>query len=311
MPRPSSSRPARWLPLLLLPLAGALDPCCGDTAQQLSYDTPVRASVSPGSWSDFYVVAADEGYSLAFTLDAASTQPMALGAYLYEGVLADSDTPSSDRCVLCSSNGVPTSTAGITTASTVRPSGQPAMNAAALDMDTVSKIGNSTHRRYYLYVGTCYLMKGSVYYLSVYGQTSSTVSFSVTVSSINSQLPITTSADAQVTTGQVCDAKYMHYFFDWGSLHPGGMQLSVKTTSGGLDSFSLRKEKCAGVADADIADMNLFGYGLTEGKVKLPGHGYLLEVARYYIAVRGAPELCGDYTIAVRNLTQSEFHTAT
>ena len=48
----------------------------------------------------------------------------------------------------------------------------------------------------------------------------------------------------------------------------------------------------------------------SSGKVKLPGLGYTLDIGRYYVSIRGAPELCGTFTIAIRNLTQHEFHTA-
>ena len=35
-----------------------------------------------------------------------------------------------------------------------------------------------------------------------------------------------------------------------------------------------------------------------------------LHIGRYYIAVRGTVDMCGDFGVSVRNLTQHEFHTA-
>lgn len=35
-----------------------------------------------------------------------------------------------------------------------------------------------------------------------------------------------------------------------------------------------------------------------------------LEVARYYVSVRSFPDMCGDFTVQIRNLTQHEFHAA-
>ena len=46
---------------------------------------------------------------------------------------------------------------------------------------------------------------------------------------------------------------------------------------------------------------------MASGKVRVPGHNVVLERARYYVSVQGAPELCGNFTISIRNLTQHEF----
>ena len=44
--------------------------------------------------------------------------------------------------------------------------------------------------------------------------------------------------------------------------------------------------------------------------MRLPKSGSPLHVGRYYVSVRAAVDLCGDFTIQVRNLTQQEFHSA-
>ena len=48
----------------------------------------------------------------------------------------------------------------------------------------------------------------------------------------------------------------------------------------------------------------------TEAHFRLPHAPYSLEVARYYIAVRGVGEMCGEFTVSLRNLTQVQFHAA-
>ena len=85
----------------------------------------------------------------------------------------------SSCCVLCDGE-VPTSEVPIYSIGALRPAdAAPAgdRSAVAIDMDTVSHIGNTTHKRYFAYVGECYHMRGSVYYLSIFGQAPASVSF--------------------------------------------------------------------------------------------------------------------------------------
>ena len=48
----------------------------------------------------------------------------------------------------------------------------------------------------------------------------------------------------------------------------------------------------------------------SEARSLLPADGHPLRVGRYYVSVRAAVDLCGDFAITVRNLTQHEFHAA-
>ena len=202
--------------------------------------------------------------------------------------------------------------------SSLHPTHAPA-SAMAIDTDTVSFIGNSTHRNYFVYVGECYHMVGSVYYLSVYGQTADTVTFTATVRRVQSALQIASATNEVVTSGVVCDGKYMHYYVDWGHVAAGGMVASVRKTGGELDSFYVRDERCAGAEATHVgaASTNLFGpinlggFGLSEGRAVLPSAGHSLRAGRYYISIRGTVDLCGYFNVAVTNLTQHEFHAAT
>ena len=238
------------------------DPCCDASATRLTYGVRAEATVASGAWTDFYYAAETEGDSLVFEVTATSSSPTALAAYVYDGVVADATRTAEQRCVVCGS-GVSATAPAITTVSTFRPqTGMTLANTAAIDMDVVSHIGNSTHRRFFVYVGECYYMRGSVYYLSIYGQSSGTVSFNVETRRVTSALtPGLTSDTSNLVSGSVCDGKYMHYYVDWPVLHPGGMQAVVRKTSGELHSYSVRKDRCAGPASQNIANVNLLGHG--------------------------------------------------
>ena len=234
--------------------------CCAASTTQLAFDTPVASSVGPGAWTDFYIAGQNEGDSLAFEVTALASFPTALSVHVYDGAVADQSTPAADRCVLCQ-DGTPTSNVAITSVSSLHPTGPPATGQAALDSDHVSHIGNTTHRRYFVYVGECYHMRGSIYYVSVYGPTTSTVHFTIEAKRVQSALAIGTSTAATATTGSVCDGKYMHYYVDWPAVHPGGLQAAVRKTSGELESFAMRYERCAGQRSSNIANVNLLGHG--------------------------------------------------
>ena len=315
------ARVALLISASLVASATAQSACC-PAATPLSFDTPVQATVAPGQWTDFYFVAQNDGDSLAFELSAQSTAPTALGVYVLDGRVADSTTPEGASCRLCT-NGAPSAPAAgggqdITSVSSLHPTHAPA-SAMAIDTDTVSFIGNSTHRNYFVYVGECYHMVGSVYYLSVYGQTADTVTFTATVRRVQSALQIASATNEVVTSGAVCDGKYMHYYVDWGHVAAGGMVASVRKTGGELDAFYVRDERCAGAEATHVgaASTNLFGpinlggFGLSEGRAVLPSAGHSLRAGRYYISIRGTVDLCGYFNVAVTNLTQHEFHAAT
>jgi len=291
--------------------------CCTATSNnRLHFETPVASTVAGGSWTDFYFVAENEGESVAFEVVAATNVASALQVYVYDGNVADATTSAEDRCLLC--DGVtPLSTLAITSVTALRPA-TPTMTMSALDSDTVSHIGNSTHKRYFTYVGECYYMPGSVYYVSVYntysddGDSDAGVGFSIEAQRVQSTITVGNTSFLPNTTGTVCDGKYLHYFFDWPSVHPGGLQAVVRKTSGMLETFYMRYERCVGEwsylrpSVDKIAAVNLLGQGLGEGKVRLPNSQHRLVTGRYYISVRAAVDMCGDYNISVRNLTIAE-----
>jgi hypothetical protein len=290
--------------------------CCSESVTQLQRGETVSSFVTPGTWTDFFFVSENDDQSLAFEVVAHSKVPTALAVYVYDGKLKDVSTSDSDGCVICEwDEGVGEPTNGywsntvITTVESMHPDGESASSYAALDYDLVSHVGNTTHTRYFAYVGECYQMKGSVYYLSVYGQTSSNVSFTATVTPVTAALDIASGSNQPATTGEVCDGKYMHYYVDWETITSGGMYLKVKKTSGELESFYVRREKCAGASSENlVGPINLASYGLASGHYKLPTSTTSLKTGRYYIGVRGSIDLCGEFTVLARNLTQHEFH---
>lgn len=279
--RTSSREPAvpslmrRLSLLLLITRAGAQteEECCATQATPLAFGEWTSSTVQSGQWNDFFVVGQADGESLAFELSAESTSPTALGVYVYDGVTAENDdAPETSRCRLCQTEN-PQGGVAVQSVNSMHPASGAPTAKANLDMDTVSHIGNSTHRRYYVYVGECYQMLGSVYYVSVYGQTPSAVNFQIKALRVPAQLPITTIAEEKTLAGHVCDGKYMHYFVDWAALHPGGMQAAVQVTSGELQSFYLRKDRCASQLngpDKNIARVNLLSYGCAHAAARFP-----------------------------------------
>jgi hypothetical protein len=274
----------RLAPLLAL-LVGAraqVDPCCldsaGSTFSRLQLDTQYSGSVSPGAYTEYYFVAENEGDSLSVEISARTGNSAALGVYVFDAKPVNNDplnpTPLQDRCLICegSPTPAPISTVEIASISTFHPatSAPSSMVANALDMDLVSHIGNTTHRRYYAYIGECYQMMGSVYYLSIYGQSQATTSFTVQVRRVPSALPIASSADGAFVTGSVCDGKYMHYYVDWPIVTAGGMQALVRRTSGQLDNFYVRKEQCAGTQNL-FGPINLMSFGCAPPPLRAVG----------------------------------------
>ena len=83
----------------------------------------------------------------------------------------------------------------------------------------------------------------------------------------------------------------------------------VEQTSGELDAFYVRYERCAVSSSSGMNDAagKLFGHGLSSGEVKLPNTVTSLRKGRYYISVRGWAEMCGEYNITVANQTYAEF----
>jgi len=295
----------------------SLQTCCAEPLLQLQPDVELHSSVAPNTYADFYYVADTLGVNLAFEVTAESSNPAAIGVYVFDSMRMDdgddtlmTEVPLQDRCVLCDGTpSQPITNVSIMALSTLRPANAAPADGFAVDMDRVSHIYNATHRKFFVYVGECYQMAGSVYYLSVFGESPSTVTFSVKVTRVSAALPVAIGADGPSIAGSVCDGKYLHYYVDWPHVTAGGMQMTVRKTSGELSSFFMRKEKCAGAKGENLfGPISLSGYGLSQGAVLLPSAGHVPEVGRYYISVRGSVDLCGDFAIQVRNLTTHEYH---
>lgn len=237
----------------------------------------VRGSVATGTWINYITTADSDDQAIAFHVVAESTVPTALEIYVYDN---DYAIRKLDGVALGPSP------------------------ATAIDADTASTYGNGTVRHFYAYVAQCYLMVNQAYTLMVKGNLRPSVAFTVYATRVQARLDY---APDNKRTGSVCDGRYMHYFWDLpvAPTH-GGIEVAVRKTSGELDSFYLRKERCAGVSGTSIGGGNLFGHGLSGASTKLPTEETVLDAGRYYVSVRGAAAYCGDYEIRLRNLTVGE-----
>lgn len=84
------------------------------------------------------------------------------------------------------------------------------------------------------------------------------------------------------------------------------MEMVVRKMSGELDAFYVRHERCPGPKGSSLAEVSLFGHGLSSGTVRLPTATTPFQPGRYYVSVKGATEMCGSYQITTRALTQAE-----
>jgi len=255
-----------------------------DSYTQLTFGSWMQSYVESDSWVDFYVVAEDSDASIVFEVAVDTGSPAAVAIFVND----DSD-----------SAGTGISSATLHEAQGLRRSGY---NAAALDSDWVSRVGNETTRHFYGYVSSCYAQAGHYYFLSVYGAIVSTAAFQVKATSTSAALTIGT------VSGSVCDGKYANHFYDLAShMHSGGLQFHVAKTSGELQEWYVRYEHCAARNTGSLLHTgNLFGHGLTSGSVDLPNSDAYLAAGRYYVGVRGSTDLCGDYTITVSVLTSAQ-----
>ncbi len=261
--------------------------------QHLTFGTWTAGVVESGSWVDYYVVAGSDDNSIEFEVVAESSSPAALSIYVND---ADGGDPYGQPVTITSGQPILDSRVDLHAAEQDRRDG---VSAAALDADWVSRIGNETHRHFYAYVSQCYVMKGSYYFLSVYGATWSNVAFQVRATSTSAELRL------GQTSGRVCDGKYAHMFFDLVN-HPshGGMSFAVEKRSGALDEWYLRYERCGGPT-GNLYTGNLFGHGLTASSRVLPQGDTSLDAGRYYVSVRSSLDLCGEFVVTLTNLTSS------
>lgn len=281
----------RLLTLCALSAAGAavID------ASEMELSKSVHSRVEPGTWTDFYLTTShgEGNHGLVFEVEAETSSPTGVGVYLFDSGAREANAV-----------GVP-----------ILPNGQeavhaqqPPSSAAALDVDAISHIGNSTHRNFFVYVGACYLMPGAAYVLAVYGAGPAAVPFTVTAKAVEATIPLEESMVASTVRGSVCDGKFQHHYFEQLTMPAsGGVEIEARKTSGELDSFDVRYEQCAGPSGASLSHSELSGHGLSSHSVRLPTATQALTPGRYYISVRGTVELCGEYQITVRKLTAAEF----
>jgi len=318
-----------------------------NNASLIELEGPTLIGVAdPGSWHDYYLDTQrfdDDGVSITFEVVAETSNPAGLGIYVFD---QSSHSPDSEGVLMSA----PPPDGPTTTI--VHPEGKATIptTAAAIDNDILSKIGNFTHRTYFAYIGTCYVMAGARYFLSVFGFDSQPVPFWVRALRVDMQLVLPpyvsspaildnhTSNDtfrpsncsnasmpdgwcgsqAAVMYGSVCDGKYMHHFFDLKTVPPsGGIEIRVQKTSGELEGFYVRYERCAGPegqapatnsSSGNMFHINLFGHGLSYGNVKIPNERDDLLAGRYYISLRGSVEMCGDYSIIVKEANITLFN---
>ena len=146
-------------------------PVVVDPATQLTFGAvPISRTVKAGEWFDFHVdtSSASDHHSIIFEVEAQTTNPAGVAVYVF-----DSSSHSADSLGLATSG--PTKTVFHPKWSAPGhepPEGRKTNNAAAIDVDNLSRIGNLTHRKLYSYVGECYLTAGARYFLSVYAMTS-------------------------------------------------------------------------------------------------------------------------------------------
>ena len=277
---------ARSSPRLGALLALASTACGGAPPTEIFFGAaPLRGVLPAGAWYDYYVNATDEDSNIVFTVNATSEYANALGIYV-------SDPPSTEE--LPDAN----------TRSSLSPGDY-------LDYDTTSMIVVDGVRHYSVVVGQCYVRKGQLYYLSVFGKNAAggpkpSVPFDVSVKRVPAAIPLTNGSITKIT-GSVCDNRYMHYFWEIDSrFQSGGVRTTISKQEGELEAAYMRYEHCAGLAGANMADVGLSGHGSPSGRVTLPMGPKPLEAGRYYVSLRGKQELCGNYEITVEQLNQHQ-----
>ena len=282
--------------LVVLLLAGACaaaeDAPLASGATQIALGGSVTGSVKQGEWVDYFVRADNGDEAIHFKVVATTKLPTALSVYAIDGFVQGYD-----------SSGAPLLTDALHGSDALA-----ASSAAAIDADTVSRLGDDKTKEYHVYISQCYLQVGAAYFLSIRGVSASEVSFTAYANRKTAKLA---TMDGTEVIDTVCDGKYLHHFWDLPTVPAvGGVQLSVSKRSGELEAFYLRHERCAGASGSNVAESTLSGHGLSSGTVTLPSMDLALEAGRYYVSVRGSADMCGTYAITLRNLTQVEVSAA-
>jgi len=234
---------------------------------------PVSDKIPPAEWKDYVVVMDDEDSNLLFSVNATTDYANGLGVYVSEEL-----PPIADR-----------------------------LNPGQfLDFDAQSVIVINGVRLYSVALAQCYVRRGQTYYVSVFGKnvvgsaTKPTVPYTIQVKKIPARIPLNSTRK-----GTVCDGHYMHYFWEIdSSFVSGGVRTHIGKVEGELDAAYMRYERCAGLASANLANVPLEGHGTPSGTVILPQGATPLDAGRYYVSVKGKPEICGEYSIDVQQISQ-------
>ena len=248
----------RLLPLLLS-AALAADP--------LTWGEPLEATVEKEQWQDFYVDVAADDANLYFEVVANSASASALGLYVSEGEL--------------------------------RPPAERLSPGAFLDYDETSMIASGSReepkRKFSVVVSQCYVQPHTKYYLSVRGgKDAAAVSYKITAMRVAARIPLN-----GTVSGSLCDNRYLHYFWELPATPTlAGVRTTLRKTSGELDAFFMRYERCAGPIGTNLERVSVDGHGVASRSVALPRLGEELTAGRYYVSVKGQPELCGSYEIS-------------
>ena len=232
----------------------------------LEWGVPLEGTVDAGAWHDYYVDAADDDANLYFEVLASSSRADALGLYVSEGELK----PASER-----------TTPG-----------------AFLDFDETSMIAHGTgekaRRKFSVAVSQCYVQAHTRYYLSVRGGKAEAVGYTVSAQRVPARIPLN-----GTVSGSLCDNRYLHYFWELPATPTlAGVRTTLRKTSGELDAFFMRYERCAGPIGTNLERVSVDGHGVASRSVALPRLGEELTAGRYYVSVKGQPELCGSYEIS-------------
>lgn len=258
----------------LLPLLLAQQTTCSPLALPVDGKS-LSGTVPPAEWRDYFFLADDDDYNLVFQVNASSDYANAIGIYVSEEL-----PPLDDRL----------------------------LPGQFLDFDAYSMIVIDGVRQYSIALAQCYIRKGQTYYLSIFGKNvvgsavKPTVAYTASVQKVPARIPLNSTV-----SGSVCDGHYMHYYWELDSVpQSGGVSTFVGKTEGDLDAAYMRYEQCAGLASANLASIPLEGHGTPSGTIVLPQGSRPLDAGRYYVSVKGKPEICGDYSISATKISQAQ-----
>ena len=120
------------------------------------------------------------------------------------------------------------------------------------------------------------------------------MSYKITAMRVAARIPLN-----GTVSGSLCDNRYLHYFWELPATPTlAGVRTTLRKTSGELDAFFMRYERCAGPIGTNLERVSVDGHGVASRSVALPRLGEELTAGRYYVSVKGQPELCGSYEIS-------------